>query len=37
MIHQNTLRGIFAVSLLSVAGSMSLEGTRRASDDTAGS
>ena len=37
MIHQNTLRGIVAVGLLSVAGTMSLAGTCRASDDSAGS
>jgi|GEM_PF-1658842 len=37
MIHQKLLRGIVAVGLLSVAGMMSLAGTCRASDDTAGS
>jgi len=37
MIHQNTFRGILAVSLLSVAGTMLLAGTCRASDGTAGS
>ena len=37
MIHQSTLRRIVAVGLLSVAGTMSLAGTCRASDDSAGS
>jgi len=37
MIHKNTLRGIVAVSLLSVASMMSLAGICRASDDSAGS
>jgi len=37
MIHQKLLRGIVAIGLLSVAGMMSLAGTCRASDDTAGS
>ena len=37
MIRQITLRGIVAVSLLSVASMMSLAGTCRASDYSAGS